>query len=175
MNYILFDNNYRYYYKLKHLYEHAFPSEERPPLSMLLEMSNSSMYAVEDNGEFVGLVSTVNYSDLVYIFFLAVKKRYRHKGYGTRILKDINVKYADKRIFLLAEDPDIPSDNQEERNNRIKFYNHNGMKVTGNKVTEYGVDYIFLSNGKDVSKEDFLKVMEYITGDFFPIYTSHVK
>ena len=175
MNYILFDNNYRYYSKLKHLYEHAFPSEERPPLSMLLEMSNSSMYAVEDNGEFVGLVSTVNYSDLVYIFFLAVKKRYRHKGYGTRILKDINVKYADKRIFLLAEDPDIPSDNQEERNNRIKFYNHNGMKVTGNKVTEYGVDYIFLSNGKDVSKEDFLKVMEYITGDFFPIYTSHVK
>ena len=175
MTYILFDNNYRYYNKLKHLYEHAFPSEERPPLSMLLEMSNSKMYAVEDNDEFIGLVSIVIYSDLVYVFFLAVKKRYRHKGYGSKILKDINDKYVDKRIFLLAEDPDIPSDNQEERNNRIKFYNHNGMKATGNKINEYGVNYIFLSNGKDVSKEDFLRVMKYITGDFFPIYRSHVK
>ena len=122
LDYLIVVNDYQHLSKIKHLFEHAFPSEERPPFSWLMKLDKNQLFAVEDNHTFIGLVSTVEYQDLIYLFFLAVKNCYRGHGYGSQILKDILNKYADKRVFLLAEDPNIPCSNQEERNNRIRFY-----------------------------------------------------
>ena len=169
------NNNYRYLSKVKHLFEHAFPVEERPPFSWLFKLDKNQLFGVEDNDEFIGLISTIEYQDLVYLFFLAVKKCYRGKGYGSQILKDILNKYADKRVFLLAEDPNIPCSNREERNNRINFYLHNGLEKSELKVTEYGVEYIALTNNKEVSKDDFLNVMKYLLQDYYSIYKNNVK
>lgn len=172
--YIKVDNHYRFINKLKHLYEHAFPVDERPPFSILLAMENNNLYGVEDNDEFVGLFSTVIRDDLLYIFFLAIKKKYRHKGYGSQTLKDIIDNNSDKRIFLMAEDPDIPSSNKEERKQRISFYKNRGLYLTDTKITEYGVQYVLLTNGSEVSKDDFLRIMEHITGEYYPIYLKNV-
>lgn len=169
------DQNYRYFGQIKHLYEHAFPSEERPPFSMLLSFDKNKLYGVEDMGKMVGLVSIIECDDLVYIFFLAIKKSMRQKGYGSRILYDVLDEYEGKRIFLLAENPDIECSNKEERNNRIRFYEHNGLYQTETKICEYGVDYIALSNARDISKGDFLKVMEHLLGDFYKIYRENVN
>ena len=174
LDYILFFDGYRNTNKLKHLFEHAFPLVERPPFSWMLNLDKNKLFAVEDNNEFIGLISIVEYQDLVYIFFLAVKKRFRGKGYGSRILKDTLSKYHDKRVFLLAEDPDIASNNAEERNNRIKFYSHNGLNKTDLKVCEYGVEYVGLTSGGFVSKDEFLGVMEYLLGDYYSIYQKNV-
>ena len=175
LDYLIVRNDYQHLSKIKHLFEHAFPSEERPPFSWLVKLDKNQLFAVEDNHVFIGLISLVEYQDLVYLFFLAVKKCYRGHGYGSQILKDILNKYSDKRVFLLAEDPDVPSHNQKERNSRIKFYSHNGFEKTELKVTEYGVEYIALTNNQKVSKEDFLDVMKYLLEDYYLVYKNNVK
>ena len=175
LDYILYSKGYKNTNKLKHLFEHAFPPAERPPFSWMPSLEKNKLFSVEDNGEFIGLISVIEYQDLVYIFFLAVKKCFRGKGYGSRILKDALSKYHDKRVFLLAEDPDIPCDNKEERNNRIKFYSHNGLNKTDLKVCEYGVEYVSLTSGGYVSKEEFLSVMKYLLGDYYSIYQTNVN
>ena len=175
LHYKTVDKNYRYFGQVKHLYEHAFPSEERPSFSMLLSLDNNKLYGVEEFGKLVGLVSVVECEDLLYIFFLAIKKSLREHGYGSKILVDILDEYQDKRVFLLAEDPSIPCPNKEERNKRINFYNHNGLYQNDVTIVEYGVQYVLLSNDRTVNKNDFLKVMEVVAGDFYPIYVSNVK
>ena len=175
LDYIHVDNTYRYYSNVKYLFEHAFPEEERPPFKFLIKLDKNQFFGIEDNGEFIGLISYVEYQNLLYIFFLAIKKKYRHKGYGSQVLQDMLNKYSGKRVFLLAEDPHVPNDNQEERDSRIRFYNHNGLKVTGVKIVEYEIPYIILSSGGEVNKQAFLNCMQYLIGDYFSIYRHNVR
>ena len=175
LDYIIADYHYRYINKVKYLFEHAFPIEERPPFSWFIKMDKNQFYAVEDDGVFIGLVSLVEYQDLLYILFLAVKKTFRGKRYGSTILSDVLNKYQGKRVFLMAEDPSIPNYNQEERDSRIRFYKHNGLFVTNVTIVEYEVQYKVLTNGPEVTKNEFLDLMQYLVGDYFPIYRHNVR
>lgn len=171
------NKNTKYHKNVKYLYEHAFPIEERPPFNMLMSCDNQDTYEISEEDNFIGLITTVNYEDLLYIFFLAIRKKYRRHGYGTKILNEIMNNNKDKRIYLLAEDPDIESDNKVERNNRISFYKKNGLYSTNVKIKEYGCDYVVLSNNKKVTKTDFLMTMRYIIGDdwFNKYYVKNVS
>ncbi len=175
MEYIKIDKSYKYLNKVKYLFEHAFPEDERPPFNFLIKLDKNQLFGIEDKGEFIGLVSYVEYQDLLYIFFLAIKKKYRHKGYGSQVLQDMLNKHSDKRVFLLAEDPHVPNDNQEERDSRIRFYSHEGLKVTGVKIVEYEIPYIVLSNNSEITMDDFLGVMKYLLGYYFTIYRHNVR
>ena len=174
LNYIPLTENYHHYAKLKHLFEHAFPAIERPPFSVLISFKKDQIFGAELQGQFVGLISYVIKDDLLYLFFLAVKKKYRVQGIGSQIIRDIFTEYPDKRIFLLAEDPSIPSENQEERKNRINFYQRNGLFMGPVRVNEYEVEYALLDNHSNVGKNDFLSVMEYLLEDYYPIYRNNV-
>lgn len=74
MEYIKIDKSYKYLNKVKYLFEHAFPEDERPPFNFLIKLDKNQLFGIEDKGEFIGLVSYVEYQDLLYIFFLAIKK-----------------------------------------------------------------------------------------------------
>lgn len=174
LEYIPVNNSYRYYLNVKYLFEHAFPVEERPPFNRLIQMDKNQLFGVEDNGKFVGLFSIVDYQDLLYIFFLAFKKSCRGKGYGSKVLQDLLAKYSNKRVYLLAEDPDVPNNNQEERDSRIRFYSKNGLKKTEVKIVEYKIPYVVLVSGEKVSKQDFLDTMKYTIGEYYEIYKHNV-
>ena len=172
------NSSYKNYTKIKHLFEHAFPSVERPPFNILMSFNHNDLYGVEDNGTFVGLVDLVIYEDLLYVFFLAIKKTYRGKGIGTKILSDIKEKYQYKyRIYLMAEDPNIECDNHKEREKRIGFYKRNGFKTREEKVIEFGVQYIILYQNKVATKQDFLDHMKYLLGEenYNKYYVMNVK
>ena len=175
LDYVKVTESYKYISKVKYLFEHAFPEAERPPFSVLFKMDKNQLFGIENNGEFIGLLSLVEHNDLLYIFFLAIKQKYRHQGYGSQILQDVLSKYSNKRIFLLAEDPNVPNDNQEERDSRIRFYQHNGLEAKNVQIIEYEIPYIVLSNGRDVTKDDFLDVMSYLLGDYYDIYRHNVQ
>ena len=177
LKYNLVDKDYKYKGKVKHLFEHAFPIVERPPFNMLMSFRHNEMYGVEDNGEFVGLVDLLIYEDIVYIFFLAIKKTFRGKGIGTQILNDVAKKYKNYRLYLLAENPNIESDNKKERLSRIKFYEHAGFINSNKCVIEFDVNYLILYKDKEVSKEEFLKGMKYLLGEerYNNYYVHHVK
>ena len=177
LDYIHVNSKYKDINKLKHLYEHAFPIEERPPFFWLREMKNNELYAVELDSTFVGLVDIVRCEDLLYVFFLAVKKTYRGKGIGATILDDLYKKYNNYRLFLMAENPNVSCDNKEERIHRINFYKKNNYVVSNHKVQEFGVDYLILYRSKEVDKDDFLKCMKLvIEKEFYEnIYLKNVK
>ena len=178
LKYIKVDNTYIHNNQIKHLFEHAFPPVERPSYNMLMSFPRHEMYAVEDNDTFIGLVDLLKYEDTLYIFFLAIKKTYRGKGYGSKVLKDITSKYSNNyRIYLLAENPDIESDNKIERISRINFYKHNGLTLSDEAIIEYGVNYRVLYYSKPVLKNEFIASMKYLLGDdfFYKYYAHNVK
>ncbi len=177
LDYIKVDNNYKDLGKVKHLFEHAFPKIERPSFSILMKMPVHELYAVEDNSTFVGLVDVLLYKDTAYLFFLAIKKTLRGKHYGSKVLKDVFDRYKDYRIYLLAENPNKPCSNLEERQKRISFYTHNGLTVSSNEVNEYGTDYLILYKGAPVSKYDLLNTMKNMLGEelYLKYYAKHVK
>lgn len=178
LKYIKVDNTYIHRNQIRHLFEHAFPPVERPSYNMLMSFPHHEMYAIEDNDKFIGLVDLLKYEDTLYIFFLAIKKTFRRKGYGSKVLKDITSKYSNNyRIYLLAENPNIESDNKLERISRINFYKHNGLTLSDEVVIEYGVNYRVLYFTKPVQKEEFIASMKYLLGDnfFYKYYVHNVK
>ena len=178
LTYIKVNKTYKYQNKIKHLFEHAFPPIERPSYKMLMSFPHHEMYGIEDKGVFIGLVDILKYEDTLYIFFLAIKKTYRGKGYGSQILRDISNKYKEYyRIYLLVENPDIKCDNKLERINRINFYKRNGLTLSEEVVIEYGVNYRVLYLTKPVTKEEFIQAMRHLLGDdfFFKYYVHNVK
>ena len=157
--------------KKKALFETAFPPEERPPFWLMLEWNRPSFYGVYLEGEFIGLADMIQYEDLAYLFFLAIKKKWRNKGIGTQILRDFKNKFPDKRLFLLADEVGEEYPDNEVRIRRIGFYERNGFHYQGTKVKEMGVTYQMMVCGDPVSKEDFYHVMESLIGpDFMKKY-----
>ena len=146
-------------------YEDSFPPSERPPFDMLLGLNNTYFCGVYDQGEYVGLIDTIEYKDMAYLFFLAIKKENRDKGYGTQILSDLKQRFAGKRLFLLAEEDGPQYEDNAERTRRLSFYSKNGFIPEGIKVVELGVTYEILSYNCSVGERDFFDLMSTVVGE----------
>lgn len=158
----------KYRKEVKQLYVAAFPKEERAPFSLLMRRVNNerdSFYAVEDAGEFVGLVYTMRKEKLVYVFFLAVVEEKRGMGYGSRILRCIKRLNPGCVISLMIEDTaDTDADNYEQRITRLGFYQANGFKQLNVRINEAGVGYELLGTDTTVTQADFLALMKDYAG-----------
>ena len=149
----------------KELFETAFPPEERPPFELAISWKNSSFQGVFLENKYVALADVVVYEDLVYLFFLAVKKEYRGQGIGHQILSDLEKRFPSKRLFLLADECDPKYEDYEIRKKRMAFYASSGFKDSGLIIRELGVDYSLLYRNNPVSKQEFAKVMHHLIGD----------
>lgn len=172
---IMLNFNYTAYYSLKEdmekvneLYIDAFPIEERCPLSILLKHTRNKrgeFLAIYHHNKFIGLIYNIVYKDIVYIYYLAIEEKFRHQGYGTKVLNDIKEMYKNKRIILMAETLDQKADNYQERVNRNNFYHKNGFVYQGYTVMEFGVVYDMLGYSKNVvSKQEFKQLIKHYFG-----------
>ena len=78
--------------EVERLLEAAFPPYERPPFSFLTtqaEREEVSLLAYRDEGLFCGFAFMIEDARLAYVLFLAVGEGVRSKGYGARMLADI--------------------------------------------------------------------------------------
>ena len=174
LKYVLVDKDNKDIAKTKHLFEHAFPVEERPPFNIFITFKKQELYNVYLNDEFVGLVDLVIKDDIIYLFFLAVKKKYRYQGIGSQILHDLQDKYINYNIFLLAEEVNDKYIDNINRIKRLKFYERNGFKVSSTIISEYNIRYQVLYNKKEVYLSTFLAMMEYLLEDYYQIYKANV-
>ncbi len=108
-----------------------------------------------DSGDFLGLAITVLYEDLALLDYFAVSPEARGKGTGSEALKLLKEKYADKRFFLEIESTLDPQNCPEERSRRKSFYLRGGMKVMPFEVDLFGVNMEILTNGCNVTYEDY--------------------
>ena len=155
--------------EIEELYEVSFPDDEKAPFEYLMNWAKEDkamMYSVTLKEELIGLGYVVTYKDLAFLFYLAVKKDYQNKGYGTSILSFIKKKYEDKRIILNIEVLDESSENYEQRLKRKAFYEKNEFFDLGYKVKEY-VNYyeMFSYQGKKVSKEEYKELFISLVGE----------
>jgi len=152
--------------KVQNTFETCFPPEERPPFHMIIGWKNASFFAVFRGEEYVGLVNTVEYHDLLYVFFLAIDAEHRKQGIGGTILTDLKKKHDGKRLFLLVDELDPKYEDYDVRLARYGFYQSNGFKPSGIFVLEFGVRYEMFVASEKVSKEEFVAVMTHVIGKF---------
>ena len=88
------------------------------------------------------------------------------------MLKLLNEKYADKRMILEIENPEVPSDNTPERIRRKGFYLRNGMVVMPFRVDLFGVEMLILTNGRPVTFDEYLSIFINV---FSPLIKSKVR
>ena len=165
LDYVPIDQQGQDIQKTQALFESAFPEEERPPFSMMLDWNHDTFYGVYRDGLFVALVDLICHQDLVYVFFLAIEEENRGQGIGSQILSDLKKRYSNRRLFLLAEEVDSKYPDNENRKKRLGFYAKNGFFPTGDKVLEFGVMYELLTCGGKVTKAEFVATMASLIGE----------
>ena len=137
----------------KRIYIESFPKSERFPFWMLKNCAkeeNVVFDVIIDNDKVIGMEYLINYDNITYLMYLAIDEKQRHKGYGSKVLKDLIEKY--KIIILSIE---RPRKNLENSENRKNFYLRNGFNETNKFIVDSGVEYEILCTKKDynITKE----------------------
>lgn len=82
--------------------------------------------------------------------YFAIDEKFRNKGYGSKVLKDLIKKY--KTIILSIERPKKELKNSQKRK---EFYLRNGFNETNKFIIDSGVEYEILCTEKSfkITKE----------------------
>lgn len=147
-----------------------FPSSERPNLEGFRKRMlkyNEETYIYEEEGVERGYCIIDQIQEYVLVAFLAVYEGNRGKGIGTKILKELEEKYSNKKgILLEVEDPDFAK-NENQKNiqeRRIKFYERANFQVVENlKVELFMVNFkimIYNFKNEQININEIEKVMK---------------
>lgn len=144
---------------LEQLYMETFPAAERKPFPLMVQKSREGvmeLLAIEGKGgAFLGLAITILSGDLVLLDYFAISPELRGQEIGSGTLRLLQERYAGKRLVLEIEDTQEDAPNREERIRRKAFYLRNGMSVMPFLVSLFGVKMQVLTNGADVSFEEY--------------------
>ena len=150
--------------KAKKLYYSAFPKEERIPWPLLwwnTKRRNIQFMAYLDGQVFCGFTISVRMDGLFYVLFFAIEESQRGKGYGSRILRQLQAKYG--TLGLNVEPPDPSANNYAQRQKRFSFYENNGFFDTEHFVWEVGGKFRVLSTDKNLPMSQVKKVFRKLT------------
>lgn len=143
--------------KVKEIYKASFVKEDRMAfwmMRMMSRMKSTDFLSFYDEDILCGFVYMATLDNLTFIMFFAVDENNRSKGYGSRILEEIQSIYPSNKIVLTIERCIEDADNIEQRLRRKKFYINNGYKDTKflvelvNKTQE-----VLIKNGEFKSDE----------------------
>lgn len=129
-----------YSQSVKQLYEDSFPAIERISWTWMILMAflgQADFFVYLDNQDFVGFSYSLKSKDTYYLLFLAISQELHSKGYGQRILGEVEKQAYGRSIFLVIEPLDEKSENFDLRLKRLAFYQRNGYQL---------LDYIYYEN-----------------------------
>ena len=88
--------------------------------------------------------------------YVAIDKKYRNKGFGSLVLRDLILRQVDASILLCIGRP--YAEKGDIKAHRKDFYLRNGFYETSCFIEDSGVEYEFLSSSKErVITENDLK------------------
>lgn len=137
------------------LYEFSFPPVERERIENIMKVSRTDfghLSVVLDDDERIGFLYILTHRDLVYIYYLAVDPGLRGRGYGSQILSMVKKEHPGCRFTLSCEAPDETAENNEQRLERIAFYERNGFVDTGRRTTWEGMTYAHMLCGDHIGR-----------------------
>ncbi len=120
---------------IQKIFLESFPIHERVSLNPFIDNKDDSaaLWALKVDGKIEGFITYLHRKDLVYIFYVAVSKNARGKGYGKKLMQFVVHKFPHARIFLNCEALYEGAKNPEERLGRINFYKGLGFCPMGKK------------------------------------------
>ena len=153
--------------KFWEIYDSSFPEDEKRDKQTQRRLLSNNKYKIipyYNNGQMVGFAALWMLGDIVFLEHLAIKKEFRGRGYGTKILKDIKKKYPG-RVVLEVEPP-----KDETAIRRIKFYKKAGFHFNEHHYVQpplgrrkKPVPLKIMSYPKPVPKEKFDHLVRYIS------------
>ncbi len=135
-----------------------FPKDELKPLSHILSMvedGTCTFYALRADKEVLSYFSVCGNGNGILVDYLAVNKKYRGQGIGTKTLDFLKETAQNQYIIIECEQPEKATDNADkvQRQRRIDFYRRSGFELTEVNSKLFGVDYTILTYPTDLSKE----------------------
>lgn len=155
--------------KAKNIFFEAFPLTERPPfwfLSFRASKTNIKFYGIYVNSKFKGFAYVIEYMDLAYLLFFALKYNERGKGIGSAAIEKLKALYAKRRLFLSLEPLDENAKNYSQRMRRHTFYRRHGFKDMPFMLKEYGEIYAAMSIGGIITATEYTGLINEYLGFF---------
>lgn len=153
--------------EIKEIYLEAFPKSERKPFFAIrhsVKKGKIQLLTATENGVLQGFVMTVPYKNTVMIDYLAVSKKTRSNGTGSKILQETIQRFPGKKIVLLIEELDDSAANKEQRIARRKFYLKNGFTSSDIHITGHSGNMEILNFGGMVSMQEYMDLQQYALG-----------
>lgn len=137
--------------EIKEIYTSSFSKEDRMPFWMMIIMSylwNTEFLAFYDADHLCGFIYMATIKKQTFIMFFAVDENCRSKGYGSRILNQIQSMYPKNKIIVTIEPCDDNAEDIELRLKRKRFYINNGYEEAGHFIKLGGKKQeIIIKNG----------------------------
>lgn len=151
----------------------AFPDSEYMSPEEMFEFAKNTgaeILGIYDGDAFVGFTLFLKNDKCGYIFFLAIGKSYRSKGYGSESLKALIKRYPALQIILDFEEITESAENLEQRVRRKAFYLKNGFCETGHFTLLRGDRFEVVCNNGALLTEDFKRLISVIHDNcpYFP-------
>lgn len=175
--------------ELTHLYEahmrRDFPADELKPLSALLTMMGRGEYepyGLFQDGELLAyaLYWRVPGESYVMLDYFAVMPEIRNQGTGSELLRDMLERFCKDGGGVFGE-VEIPETGDEAvdtlRRRRLGFYARAGLRQMGFRTCIFGVPYLVLAYGPEISDEALMEVTRKLYREAFPdrdFYAKHV-
>ena len=158
----------RYLESFRELYEGSFPPLEKKPFDFMRERAEAglmSFWAMEEGGEFIGLVITMEAGGRALLDYFAIHPKFQSNGYGGRAIHALLKVFEGKKFIFEIEVQDQNAPNAEERRRRKEFYLRNGLKETGVFVNLYHTDYELITPDGSVTIEDYCGILSDVLGE----------
>ena len=117
------------------IYDEAFPSNEKQPLSLIKKRiieSKSRLFVGLLNEDITCMALLWDFKDLEFVLldYLAVAKEYRNNQFGTELFKHLtHTINTSKKYMVIEVENHLFGDNKDLRKKRINFYIKNGAYV----------------------------------------------
>ena len=117
-----------------------FGSRDIPPLRQTLddvidEFNNGLILKMVVDDKIIGSVRAVEKGDTVYIGKLMVHPDFRRKGFGTKLLSEIESRFPDKRYELFTSTKSIDN---------IRLYQRSGYTVFDSRAFNDEITFVYL-------------------------------
>ncbi|WP_303838793.1 GNAT family N-acetyltransferase [Ruminococcus flavefaciens] len=118
-----------------------FGSRDIPPLKQTIDevveefRSGTILKMLDDNNTIIGSVRARESDGTVYIGKLMVHPDHRHKGYGTRLLSEIEKCFPDKRYELFTSTRSLDN---------IRLYQKLGYSIFARKAVNDELEFVYM-------------------------------
>lgn len=156
---------------VKSIYINSFPKEERFPFLLLYFntlRNNSNLYVMEINNQIIGFIDAINYKNMIFILYLAVDKKMRNLGYGSKLLKQFLNENTNKNIYLNIDEVDTKFSNYKLRKQRLNFYLNNNFYLTNYLSVEQDGNFnIMIASNNNFEVDNYIELDKKISKWYF--------